>query len=345
MKISIGQKTDVGCVREANEDSFYVELPEEAAPKGGAPQRGAEAASRYGLLVVADGMGGQVAGKEASETAVEVVKTLFATAIKSDWAKTAKAKSGKPLKDIKKFILDAIRQANKAVFTKGEAKAVTMGTTLTMAFIDDYQAFIGHVGDSRLYHIRKREIRQVTEDHSLAEDMVKKGKATREEVKASPMRSMLTRSIGTKDEVVVDDPIGIELADGDCLVLCTDGLTNLVEDEEILSVVHNTADLQKACDKLVDMARTRGGHDNVTVVSAEFGALERIKGLGIRAKTVRVKRAQPEKRRMFIIGAIGILVALFIALAYFFVVHYVRDANFCQPPASSGQAEGEGAAR
>jgi serine/threonine protein phosphatase PrpC len=295
-------------------------------------------------------MGGQVAGKEASETAVEVVKTLFAAAIKSDWAKIAKAKNGKPLKDIKKLILDIIRQANKTVFAKGEAKAVNMGTTLTLAFIDNHHAFIGHVGDSRLYHIRKGEIRQVTEDHSLAADMVKKGKATREEVKTSPMRSMLTRSIGTNEKVAIDDPIGLELEEGDCLLLCTDGLTNLVEDEEILSVVHNTTDIQKACDLFVDMARTRGGHDNITVVAAEFGALKRIKGLGMRAKTMRVKRAKrakrvwPEKKRMIIVAAIGFLVALFIALAYFFVIHYVRDDSFYRRPAAVGNGGGKGAA-
>ena len=343
MKISIGKKTDVGCVREANEDSFYVELPEEGAPKGGAPQRGAEApqggppqrgtsqgvaasGNRYVLLIVADGMGGQVAGKEASETAVEVVKALFA----------AKAKTGKPLKDIKRFLVDAFREANKAVFKKGEAKAVNMGTTLTMAFIDNHNAFIGHVGDSRTYHIRGREIRQVTEDHSLAEDMVKKGKATREEVKTSPMRSMLTRSIGTKKEVAVDDPIGIELEDGDCLVLCTDGLTNLVEDQEILSAVHNTTDLQKACNKLVDMARKRGGHDNITIVAAEFGALERINGLGIKAKTVLMKSKKGDKKRMILFAAIGLLAAIFVLLALLLVSHYSGQDRFYKTPSTEG---------
>jgi serine/threonine protein phosphatase PrpC len=324
MKISIGQKTDVGCVREANEDSFYVELP---SPGEGSPDR-------YALLIVADGMGGQVAGKEASTIAVDVVKSLF----------EVKAKTGKPLKLIKKFIIDAFRQANQTVFKQGKTKAAEMGTTLTAALIDGQNAYIGSVGDSRVYHIRQREIRQVTEDHTLAEDMLKKGKATQAEMRKSPMRGMLTRAIGTKEEVAIDDPIGIELEAGDCLVLCTDGLTNLVEDEEILSVVHNTADLQKACNKLVDMARTRGGHDNITVVAAEFGVLERIKGLGIKAKTVRVKRARPQKRRMIIMAAIGFLVALFIALAYLFVVHYVRDGSFYQRPASSGQAEGGAAA-
>src|SRR4030067_1824950 len=111
------------------------------------------------------------------------------------------------------------------------------------------------------------------------------------------MRSMLTRSIGTKEEVAVDDPIGIELVDGDCLVRCTDGLTNLLEDEEILSVVHNTADLQKACNKLVDMARKRGGHDNITVIAAEFGALKRLNGRGRKAKTRLLKWGKGAKKR------------------------------------------------
>jgi serine/threonine protein phosphatase PrpC len=334
MKISIGKQTDVGCVREANEDSFYVELPPEEAPQGGATS-----GNRYALLVVADGMGGQVAGKEASETAVEAVKTLFATAIKSDWAKTATAKTGKPLQDIRRFLLDAFREANKAVFKKGEAKAVNMGTTLTTAFIVDHNAFIGHVGDSRTYHIRKREIRQVTEDHSLAEDMVKKGKATREEVRSSPMRSMLTRSIGTKEEVVVDDPVGIELEEGDCLVLCTDGLTNLVEDQEILSVVHNTVDRQKACNQLVDMARRRGGHDNITIVAAEIGALERIKGLGIKAKTVAMKSKKGDKKRMILFAAIGLLVAVFIVLLYLLVSHYRGQDSFYKTPVTEQGTE------
>jgi protein phosphatase len=342
MKITIGTRTDIGCVREANEDSFYVELPEEGAPKGGAPQRGvpqggtsqgvAASANRYALLIVADGMGGQVAGKEASETAVDTVKALFA----------AKAKGRKPLKDIKRFLVDAFRDANKAVFKKGEAQAANMGTTLTTALIDNNNAYIGHVGDSRAYHIRGREIRQVTEDHSLAEDMVKKGKATREEVKTSPMRSMLTRSIGIKEEVMIDEPIGIELEDGDCLVLCTDGLTNLVEAQEIISVVHNTPDAQKACNKLVDMARTRGGHDNITIVAAEFGALKRIKGLGIRAKTVPVKATQGVKRRKVLITAIGVLMAVFILLAYLFFSHYRGQAIFYKGSVMERQSDVEG---
>jgi serine/threonine protein phosphatase PrpC len=326
MKISIGKKTDVGCVRETNEDSLYIELP----PEGEDPPE------RYTLLLVADGMGGQVAGKEASETAVDVVKGRFSDTSKDEMSVEA----------IKEFITTSFHEANQAVFKKGKAKAVEMGTTLTAALIDRQQAYLGHVGDSRAYHLRGREIRQVTEDHTLAEDMVKKGKATREEVSSSPMRSMLTRSIGTKEEVAIDQPIGIELEEGDVLLLCTDGLTNLVKEGEILSTVHNTPDVQKACAKLIDMARKRGGHDNITVVAAEFGDLQRIKGLGIRAKTVSVQSAKldkEKKKRRILIAAIGILVAIFIFLAYLFVSHYVEQEGFYKRPMIEGRTDAEGA--
>ena len=325
MDISIGAKTDIGCVREANEDSLYSELP----------SGGRASSDHYALLVVADGMGGQVAGKEASETSVDIVRARF----------TDQSKAELSVEAIKEFILTSFREANRAVFEKGKAKGVEMGTTLTAALVDGDKAYIGHVGDSRAYHLRGREIRQVTEDHTLAEDMVKQGKATREEVNTSPMRSMLTRSIGTKEEVIIDPPLGIELKEGDVLVLCTDGLTNLVEDHKILSVVHNTPHVRKACAKLVDMARKRGGHDNITVVAAEFGALQRIKGLGVRAKTVAVQSGQPgkvKKRRGFLFAAIGILVAIFILLAYLFVSYYVKQEGFYKRPAMEEKTEVEG---
>jgi serine/threonine protein phosphatase PrpC len=322
MKISIGEKTDVGCVREANEDSYYIELATKAEGS----------ADRYTLLLVADGMGGQEAGKEASETAVDIVKSRF----------LEKSKSEMSVEAIKEFITASLRGANQAVFERGKTKAVEMGTTLTAALIDGQQAYLGHVGDSRAYHLRGREIRQVTEDHTLAEDMIKQGKATREEVKNTPMNSMLTRSIGTKEEVAIDQPIGIELEEGDVLLLCTDGLTNLAQEDEILSTVHNTPDVQKACAKLVDMARKRGGHDNITVVAAEFGELKRIKGLGVRAKTVSLKSAYVEKerkRRRFLIATIGLLMAVFIFLAYLFVSHYVEPDKFYKRPSAEEKTD------
>lgn len=325
MDISIGAKTDIGCVREANEDSLYSALPSEAEAT---PEK-------YALLLVADGMGGQVAGKEASETAVDVVKTRF--------AETSKAEMS--VDDIRGFITTSFHEANRAVFEKGKANAIEMGTTLTAAFIDGSKAYLGHVGDSRAYHLRGREIKQVTDDHTLAEDMVKQGKATREEVSTSPMRSMLTRSIGTKEEVTIDPPVGIELEEGDVLLLCTDGLTNLVDEREILSTVHNTPNVRKACAKLVDMARKRGGHDNITVMAAEFGALQRIKGLGTRAKTVAVQSARSgkgKKRRWLLFAAIGVLVGIFIFLAYLFVTYYSEQERFYKRPTMEDKTDMEG---
>jgi serine/threonine protein phosphatase PrpC len=326
MEISIGAKTDIGCVREANEDSFYSALPSkaEASPE------------RYALFIVADGMGGQVAGKEASETAVDLVKARFAATSKAEMSVEA----------IKEFILASFHEANRAVFERGKQKAVEMGTTLTAAFIDGNKAYLGHVGDSRAYHLRGREIRQVTEDHTLAEDMVKQSKATREEVSTSPMRNMLTRSIGTKEEVAIDPPVGIELEEGDVLLLCTDGLTNLVKEPEILSTMHNTPNVQKACAKLVDMARKRGGDDNITVLAAEFGSLQRIKGLGTRTKTVAVQSAQSKKvrkRRGLLFAAIGVLVGIFIFLAYLFVSYYSKQEGFYKRPTIEEKTEVEDA--
>ena len=325
MKISIGKKTDVGCVREANEDSYYIELPQESEVSS----------ENYALLLVADGMGGQVAGKEASEMAVDIVKARFSDTSKAEMS----------AKEIREFITASLHEANQAVFERGKTKDVEMGTTLTAAFIDRQQAYLGHVGDSRAYHLRGREIRQVTEDHTLAEDMIKKGKATREEASNSPMRSMLTRSIGTREEVAIDQPIGIELEDGDVLLLCTDGLTNLVEEEEILSTVHNTLNVQKACAKLVDMARKRGGHDNITVVVAELGDLRRIKGLGMRTKTVSVQSAnlaKERKKRKVFVASISLLVVIFIFLAYLFVSHYAEQYSPFKKPIVEEKTDVEG---
>ncbi len=315
MIISIGKKTDVGCVREVNEDSYYVEIPQQVdAPSDG-----------FSMLLVADGMGGQVGGKEASETAVDTIKAHFPKGVEP----------GEDIGDIEELIHSSFHRANQAVFEKGRTKNADMGTTLTAAFIRGETAYIGHVGDSRAYHIRGREIGQLTEDHTLAEDMVRKGKASREEVKDSPMRSMLTRSIGTGEEVTVDPPAQIDLQEGDVLLLCTDGLTNLVEEREMLSAIHNTPDVQAACDKLVDIARARGGHDNITVIAAEFGGLKRIRGLGIRAKTVSVKRL---KRRRFLIASICILVAVLLFLAYLFG-SYLRECWVYEPPLMQEETE------
>lgn len=309
MKLIIGKKTDIGCVRETNEDCYYAEISQKAGTSSDA----------FGLLLVADGMGGQIGGEEASQTAVYIIKTLYSQNIGDK----------RSINNIEDFIISFLKEANRAVLEKGKSLNGNIGTTLTAALVKNTTAYIGHVGDSRAYIIRDRDIKQLTEDHTLAEDLIRKGKATIEEMKNSPMQNMLTRSIGSGEELKIDPPVGVDLKSGDVLVLCTDGLTNLVEDREIISTIHNTPDVQAACDKLVDMAKERGGFDNITVIAAEFDRLKRIKGLGIRAKTISIKK---RKRSRFLIIGISILTAILLFIIFLIVFHSNEFISFEKPP-------------
>lgn len=307
MHISIGKKTDIGCVREINEDCCFVEVSRNPG------------AQSLNVLLVADGMGGQLGGEIASQTAVDTVKTLYLRNIRE------RQTTG----DIGSFIISAFKEANHAVFEKGKSISAKIGTTLTAAFIKGATAYIGHIGDSRAYLIRERDMEQLTEDHTLAEDLVRKGKASNEEMKNSPMQNMLTRSIGSGEELIIDPPISVDLKSGDVLLLCTDGLTNLVEDREIISTIHNTPDVQAACDRLVDLAKERGGFDNITVVAAEFDKLKRIKGLGIRTKTISIRK---RKRSRFLIIGISILAAILLVLIYLISFHSKEFIPTKKPP-------------
>lgn len=290
MKVITAAKTDAGCVREANEDAYYIYIPQADNPR------------LFYLLAVADGMGGETAGKEASQTAIATLRVLL----------TDKAKEDRPIYDIKGFLLDAFRKANEAVYAKGKELVAPMGTTLSAILIDKTEAYICHVGDSRAYLLREGRIMQLTEDHTLAEQMIRKGKSTRQELRASPMRSMLTRCIGTAEEVTLDEPLGIELLEGDVLLLCTDGLSNLVDDKEIIASVSCAANLKKACASLVSLARRRGGYDNITVVAASIGDRKKIKAPGVGRR----------KKKMAILVAIALLCAVFFTLLYLFFSLY-----------------------
>ena len=149
-----------------------------------------------------------------------------------------------------------------------------MGTTLTADIIYEDVVVIGHVGDSRAYLIRNGSIYQITEDHSLVADQIKDGKITHEEALISPQRSVITRSIGT-DPKVIPEIYQRELEEGDGILLCTDGLNDLVEDEEMLTIMMNTKSIEQTCDNLIELANQRGGYDNVTVIALEFGRFPR----------------------------------------------------------------------
>lgn len=231
----VGARTDIGLVREHNEDSYY---------------------NGHRLWMVADGLGGHQAGEVASQLAVH---TISQAVLGSE-----DCCSGS--------LSDAIYEANMKIY--GEAKKspqfAGMGTTITAALYDGIdKLFIGHVGDSRAYLIRNGSMSQLTEDHSVVAVLLKDGALSAEEAKVHPHRNYLTQALGV-DESIKVDLLEIKIFEDDYLVLTTDGLTNVVEDEEIVEIVNIEAEPQRICDILTDMARKRGGPDNITVLVIQF---------------------------------------------------------------------------
>jgi len=239
--IKMGVRTDLGKIRENNEDKFDFFEPEDP-----------EVLAKKGMLyAVADGMGGHAAGQIASEMAQKTI-------IKSYYAD--------PSPDVRGSLIRAVFEANSLIFDA--AQAITersgMGTTYTGVVIRGDTAFFVHVGDSRGYLIRDGKIRQVTEDHSWVAEQVRRGAISEEEAKYSPFRNVITRSLGNMPTVDVD--IYAEaIKPGDMIVLCSDGLTGSLSDEEILSLTAGKSPSQAAVG-LVDMANERGGTDNITTV-------------------------------------------------------------------------------
>jgi PPM family protein phosphatase len=226
-------KTDIGKVREMNEDSYTYAPP---------------------LFAVADGMGGHVAGEIASRLAADTLKKHIA------------AHAGEPASP--SLLEDAILDANSLVFRLAQEKSecAGMGTTITAVYVSGSKIFWGHVGDSRLYLLRANKLQQITEDHSLVGSLVRSGTITKEESLVHPQRNILTRAVGTEEHIKVDTG-EIDWVAGDSLLLCTDGLTTLVRDEEILSTMSAWLTAGDAClEALVATANAAGGYDNITVV-------------------------------------------------------------------------------
>lgn len=226
MKVEAGVATDIGRVREGNEDSYLVDPP---------------------LYAVADGMGGHRGGEVASHLALETVEEL--------------SRAGRGT------LADQVRQANRAVYEKSQQdRAVTgMGTTLTVVKVVDAAVLLAHVGDSRAYLLRAGALRKLTDDHTLVNRMVKAGEITTDEAEVHPHRNVLTRALGTEPEVQVDVD-EVALLDGDRLLLCSDGLFGMVNEDQIQAILESEPDPQKAADRLVRAANRAGGIDNITVV-------------------------------------------------------------------------------
>jgi PPM family protein phosphatase len=226
--------SDVGRVRAGspNEDGYLDQI------------------DRFGLVAVADGMGGHQAGEVASATALEALRAAVA--------------SGEPLRE-------AIEGANEAVLEKSQSNRELhgMGTTLTAGMLGtDGSLTIGHVGDSRAYLSRDGELHQITNDHSLVEELVRGGELTPEQAEVHPQRSIITRALGIDPQVDVDE-YPIELQDGDRILLCSDGLTTMLRPEEIANILGREPDPRRAAQLLVDAANAAGGEDNITAVIVE----------------------------------------------------------------------------
>lgn len=237
--------TDAGCVRSQNQDVFKIEQLDKNTV----------------LCVVCDGMGGAKAGNVASNLAADA----FVQEVRNTWSTTMDQSA------IGQMLQDAVKLANFTVHEQGKKfeEYTGMGTTLVAAFIKNGEATIVNVGDSRTYLINDDGIRRVTIDHSLVEVMVQRGELTPEEAKSYPGKNYITRAIGT-ETMVECDVYQADLGKGSYLLLCTDGLSNIIDDQEILFEVIHGVKKQDCCQHLLDIATSRGAPDNVTSVLVQI---------------------------------------------------------------------------
>ncbi len=243
----VGARTDVGRRRDNNEDSFSV-------------------APELGLFVLSDGMGGEAAGEMASKIAVEeVTRHMKELARNADAPLLGEVQPQLSL--LSNQLGAAVRRANRIIWEAAQHHASQrgMGATVVVAALRMPLMSIGHVGDSRIYLLRGNELQQLTEDHSLVMEQVRRGLITREEAEKSDMANIIIRALGADDSVNVDlDEVVV--MPGDRVILCSDGLTKMVPDSGIAQVVSEAATPQQACDRLVEIANECGGDDNITVV-------------------------------------------------------------------------------
>ncbi len=232
-------KTDVGKARELNEDSYYV--PQEDDLK---------------LFIVADGMGGYNGGEIASSLAIKAAKNY----IETNFISTPKDRES-----ILELIKSSMQYANMVVYEKSKEddELKGMGTTLEICFIYENKMYIGHIGDSRIYRIRKHIIRKLTNDHSYVETLVKDGKITREEAKTHPKKNMLMKALGCTEYIEPDVFVRGFLKD-DIVLMSSDGLTNMIDEQEIFNIITNNK--ENASEMLIQKANDNGGYDNITAL-------------------------------------------------------------------------------
>jgi serine/threonine protein phosphatase PrpC len=229
VRVRFAAATDIGRARGRNEDSYLAHEP---------------------LFAVADGMGGHRGGDVASSLAVAALRRA-AESGDASWS----------------LLIEEFQEANREIFQRGndQAELHGMGTTLTAVCLTDAEARIAHVGDSRAYLLRDGSLHLLTEDHTLVERMVQAGKLSRTEARQHPQRSILTRALGVEEDLPVDE-VTLPLRAGDRLLLCTDGLTSMIDEDAIRDLLLGEPNSQGACEGLIDAANKAGGDDNITVV-------------------------------------------------------------------------------
>jgi len=240
MRLMAAQRTDVGLKRQHNEDTVAYIIPKDQEIL----------ATKGALFVVADGMGGHAAGEVASEMAVSTLTTLYY----------------QDEGDAPECLLRSIKYANAIIFQKAmeNIEHNGMGTTCVAAVLLRETAYIANVGDSRAYLIHKGQVRQISQDHSWVAEQVRAGAMSEADARQHEMRNMITRSLGSLPEVEVD--IFTEMVlEGDTLVLCSDGLSGMISDNEILTIVERYSP-QESVYRLIDRANACGGNDNITVL-------------------------------------------------------------------------------
>lgn len=222
--------TDQGLLRPTNQDAYYID-------------------SQKGWAVVADGMGGHNGGETASGMAVEIIRKSMEDNLKAG---------------------SAIEEANKRIYEKSlESPSLSgMGTTVVLCTVsDDKNAVVSHVGDSRAYIFSNGELKQITTDHSIVQQLIESGTITKEQAKHHPQRNLITRAVGTERDVKIDFN-EVELENGDVILICSDGLSSYVDEREIAGIINDGVN-EKTVEKLIDAANNSGGKDNVTVVLIE----------------------------------------------------------------------------
>ncbi len=250
--------TDVGLKRDGNEDSFSVD-------------------DSLGLYIVADGMGGHLAGEVASQIAVEIIKKAF-----RKWTDEEALEEeiyGKPDSSLSRkgnYVLGGIKMANRVVYELALEKEQFhgMGTTVVVLLVTPELIIAANVGDSRIYLIRDGELERLSKDHSIVAEQVEMGMMTEEEAEISPMKHILTRNLGSSEKVE-PDIFEIEPSNNDCFILCSDGLTDLVNDGEILEIAGNEGEPDNLCRKFIDKVLKRGAHDNTTIITVFLSDMQR----------------------------------------------------------------------